>query len=758
MANIADTNHFDATNEYNIAEWSSSNNIVFFDIVNCVEVMASRENMSYAEKFTPNKAWNDGNKVDAWWTKRNGMTVVMEMNSMYLAEEVTIDYHRFSLRVSKESTDWKKTYAIYRQDNSYKKWCQKVMRCWRAGERCQLYTWEIGECDHPTIWSIVGPSWFPEASVSGVAFNRYVDGIIQWWVKVPNWLSLEVGDYVYIDTFLDGRTPLNEVWLWQWRQVVWINTDWSVIVNAPWVWLVDPTAESEEVSSSGVLIKFFKEIWDILYVNTIDGIWMLHTSRSECGNKSISILWATFQKKYPITDVVNYNGKLAFITWWSIFFAAWWSNVWIIENQIQIGDQYDKILPMDHYLILMWPNKSNIVYNWNRDNNGALVPRLYDKWNDFNFWYFNVWSYKRYTREWNDEFIIYDSWGRLMKYDLYANDDWFGNVIFKLSGTEIWNRIVRKYLQMMWLSRENGAEVYIDERKEWFRVWLTDSTKDADQEKGTIILHFDEHGKYWHRRVICWIKLVGEFCWLWRWNRYVVNEWTKDNGNPIKQIVNTYHGDRTRRSNKEYEVIGFHLDYNTHLSKWNHHVKVIEHMEWLKKPAKYSSLHENIHLQRWNKARMMEPWKLLKKEMAASIFTDEKTSSYISEDFWKHVDAYCEYTPWRFWCATIKASKVTSDHRWECYDESDGKDGNKKTRNQYSYLWEDCRLWEDIILYDRSKYVGNKLFVELMADNEDYFTIYGFHFSSKYRDVNVHSQSVLVQKNDAFTVRERYEN
>lgn len=40
---------------------------------------------------------------------------------MYLADEVIIDYQRYSMRVSEEYTNGKRDYKIYRHDNHYTK-------------------------------------------------------------------------------------------------------------------------------------------------------------------------------------------------------------------------------------------------------------------------------------------------------------------------------------------------------------------------------------------------------------------------------------------------------------------------------------------------------------------------------------------------------------------------------------------------------------------------------------------------------------
>lgn len=595
--------YFDNTFEYNIFEKVSWLNLKYDRIQNFVPIKPAYKNYG---------CWRDCFLVDpkreTWdtgifgMTKRCWMKRCLEIEWYEITDVRKLRGRKYFFAVAKD----KQTMQIREQDCSYGD-CTKISPKWCCCPAMKMVAClPFNKCTHDRFAPVVAPmdetGFYNDACIK----HKYVWGQVVAFVTDANGKPLKSnpGEYVLIQWVSWPKSAIIQGICWQYRQIVRQGDEsigWGSIVDFPFYGMVDninsyvdgdgnftnirwdgSTIDSE-IETCWVRIKTYSKVGETLAYASADGIFYLSESDpKECSCEpntenppdcNSTTFCQTFCVDYPIKAMASFcDGRLAFVTGWQLFWGQWGNNFGNFSRSNAVWDDVFDLMPVQDYLLIIWPENVKIWYIGEYDVNGTGIPTVTCLVEDF--WAWSKCSYSTYFYEHSHQFIMYDSRWELRKYDIIPTDHWNGRVSFRIDAIPIGQRFIHSDIANLDRKYDRLA---ISDRGRWFRIFIWREDREAPTD--TKIIFFCEKYKYYYRWYICGLKIKFERYNCRVGDRVYSNEWDTDGwyidpetkelvpGSPVKQYISFTFGDTSINKYKKIYSLSIPFYASTKISQ-----------------------------------------------------------------------------------------------------------------------------------------------------------------------------------------------
>lgn len=583
MAAEHDVQFYSVTLDFDIGEWFSNVNFNFHKIINSYPVAYPHMNDGYESVFWQNRR-EHGNKRSFGLRKRAGFTECFDVPWYHITDVYNHDGIRYALAVSDDGNRkkiFKQCYANVKYgcySDTSESACEGE---WKDITPQTLY-------NHPCIADNIVPLKGPigKSKYQGIKWvmaNVLVgDAVISVLYELNSAgerkkIDINAGDWVYVFDDASSRAVV-----WQSLQASGFNQKnnriefgekfWSGITTE--ITEFDEEAGITEYSERFVHFKIFEEYGNSFVIATADGVlqWNWDTCDDIWSNSEFTLLGETkfessgweIQNKWFIKSMTNYDWGLVYITnnWYLIH-----NHPAGILNQSMHGTSYsmlstiewrDVLLPVQDYIVMFGPSSVGIAYKTGLNEKGIPTRQFQKIINDIGYFSRDA------VLNFREQVYFVDQDARFWRVVITPYDTWLNSVRFQVEMSDMSTHWVNTDFRMM--NRKAGDKISLYKTDFEVLVFMTDN-RDNTQPANTKILVFDDEYKFWHWRMVPGLNIKHYKDWCWYWDKIFKNEWTTDNGQPIKQIISMNFGESSIFTMKELVFLKTALWYHSRITK-----------------------------------------------------------------------------------------------------------------------------------------------------------------------------------------------
>ena len=352
---------------------------------------------------------------------------------------------------------------------------------------CECWSWQFQK----TAWArwVKKISWYKWKIIWVNLWTTEEPNRVQRFVD-EDWQEFSPWDYLYIKCW---DSTANASAFWQVREIIKVNTDWTISLSSPFLWIIAPyTLENIE-------FEVYEDYWEVILYPTCNGMMMINPYNQYTS----SVCW-TQSSTTCIKSIIQNNWNIMYLNdRWFLSYSQWWMNN-LYFNASSTLSLWPQVINAVNF-------KRNVIYFWN-DFTWVVYQNILQDWTiTYNQYQLSETKWVRSNNSYmvdDDAFIMLSNDKRLYSVSLVANGQYFELRMEDISDLFRWD------LDLI----QPWDEVYISKYHNEIRIHIVwGIIQDIDNR--TKMLIFDKDYKFYHIHTVCCDKITKS-CWdlfLWSW-------------------------------------------------------------------------------------------------------------------------------------------------------------------------------------------------------------------------------------------------